>query len=36
VVVASEPISHEDWREVPESSVYRVNEHFMLESEMLA
>jgi glutamine amidotransferase len=35
VVVASEPISHEDWREVPERSVYRVNEHFRLESEPL-
>ena len=35
VVVASEPISHEDWREVPECSVYRVSEHFRLESEPL-
>jgi len=35
VVVASEPISHEDWREVPDRSVYRVNEHFRLESERL-
>ena len=35
VVVASEPISHEDWREVPERSVYWVSEHFRLESEPL-
>jgi predicted glutamine amidotransferase len=35
VIVASEPISHEDWREVPERSVYRVSEQFRLESEPL-
>ncbi len=35
VVVASEPISHEDWREVPERSVYRVSEHFKLERQPL-
>ena len=35
VVVASEPISQEDWREVPERSVYRVNENFTLETEPL-
>lgn len=35
VVVASEPISHENWHEVPERSVYRVSEHFSLESEPL-
>lgn len=35
VVVASEPISHENWREVPERSVYRVSEHFRFESEPL-
>jgi predicted glutamine amidotransferase len=35
VVVASEPISHEDWREVPERSVYQVNENFRLETEPL-
>ena len=35
VVVASEPISHEDWRDVPECSVYRVSEHFKLKSEPL-
>jgi predicted glutamine amidotransferase len=35
VVAASEPISHEDWREVPERSVYRVSEQFRLESEPL-
>ena len=35
VVVASEPISHEGWREVPERSVYWVSEDFGLESEPL-
>lgn len=35
VVVASEPISREDWREVPENSVYRVSEQFRFESEPL-
>jgi predicted glutamine amidotransferase len=35
VVVASEPISHEEWREVPERSVYRVCENLKLESELL-
>ncbi len=35
VVVASEPISHEDWREVPERSVYRVSENLTLDSEPL-
>jgi len=35
VVVASEPVSHEDWREVRENSVYRVSEHFLFESEPL-
>jgi glutamine amidotransferase len=35
VVVASEPISHESWREIPECSVYQVNEHFRFESEPL-
>ena len=35
VVVASEPISHEDWREVPERSVYRVNQNFRLETKPL-
>lgn len=35
VVVASEPISDEDWREVPERSVYRVSEQFRLVSEAL-
>ena len=35
VVVASEPISHEDWREVPERSVYRVSDHFRFESAPL-
>ncbi len=35
VVVASEPISHEDWREVPEASVYRVTDRFELEIEPL-
>ncbi len=35
VVVASEPISQEDWREVPEQSIYRVSERFRLESEPL-
>lgn len=35
VIVASEPISHEHWREVPEDSIYRVNEDFKLESEPL-
>ncbi len=35
VVVASEPISHENWREVPECSVYRASEYFRLESEPL-
>lgn len=32
VVVASEPISHEHWREVPERSVYRVSEDFRFDS----
>lgn len=32
VVVASEPISHEKWREVPERCVYRVTKHFEFES----
>ena len=32
VAVASEPISHEDWREARENSVYRVSEHFLFES----
>jgi predicted glutamine amidotransferase len=31
VVVASEPISHENWREIPESSAYLVTKHFDLE-----
>lgn len=31
VVVASEPIGHEDWREIPEKSVYLVTEDFNLE-----
>ena len=35
VIVASEPISREDWCEVPEGSVYRVTEHFKLESHKL-
>jgi len=35
VVVASEPISNENWREVPEHCVYRVSEHFRFESEPL-
>jgi glutamine amidotransferase len=35
VIVASEPISRENWREVPERSVYRVSERFRLESEPL-
>ena len=34
-MVASEPISHEDWREVPANSVHRVSEHFLFESEPL-
>ena len=33
VVVASEPISHEDWREVPEQSVYRITPDMRLHSE---
>jgi len=35
VVVASEPISRENWREVPERSVYRVNEQFRFASQPL-
>lgn len=35
VVVASEPISHENWREIPESSVYLVTEDFDLEIKSL-
>ena len=36
-MVASAPISHEDWREVPvpANSVHRVSEHFLFESEPL-
>ena len=35
VIVASEPISHEHWREVPEGSIYRVGADFTLEIEAL-
>jgi glutamine amidotransferase len=35
-LVASEPISHETWHEVPEGSVYRVNEDFRIELTELA
>jgi predicted glutamine amidotransferase len=35
VVIASEPISHECWQEIPEASVYRVNERFQLEIKPL-
>lgn len=35
VIVASEPISHESWREVPENSVYRVTDDLRLEIEPL-
>ncbi len=31
VIVASEPIGHEDWHEVPEKSVYLVTEDFNME-----
>lgn len=36
VIVASEPISHETWREVPDESVYRVDEDFGLHIEPLS
>jgi glutamine amidotransferase len=35
LIVASEPISHEDWREVPDSSVYRVSPDYELEARPL-
>ena len=35
VVLASEPISHERWREVPEGSIYRVGQDCRIASEML-
>ncbi len=35
VVIASEPISHEHWSEVPERSVYRVGHDFRLTIEEL-
>ena len=35
VVVASESITHEDWREVPEGSVYSVTPAFRLHLEKL-
>lgn len=35
VIVASEPISHEHWREVRDASVYRVTADFTLEVEPL-
>jgi len=35
VIVASEPISHECWQEVPENSVYRVADGLRLEIEAL-
>jgi glutamine amidotransferase len=35
VIVASEPISHEDWCEVPDGSIYRVREDFRLQIEPL-
>ncbi len=35
VVVASEPISHEDWHEMPEHSVYEVGADFKLKIEQL-
>lgn len=35
VVVASEPISHERWQEIPEASVYRVNARYQLDIEPL-
>ena len=35
VIVASEPISHEGWRRVPDQSVYRVSEDLRLQVEPL-
>lgn len=35
VVIASEPISHERWQEIPEPSVYRVNADYGLDIEPL-
>ncbi len=35
VVVASEPISHEDWEEVPERSVYSISEDMRLHIDPL-
>lgn len=33
VIIASEPISHEHWREVPEGSVFQVGDDYTLEME---
>jgi predicted glutamine amidotransferase len=35
VVVASEPISHEDWQEVPDGSVYRIDSDYRLDCRQL-
>lgn len=35
VVVASEPISHEDWREAPDHSIYQIGEDLKLRIEEL-
>ncbi|MBM3551409.1 MAG: class II glutamine amidotransferase [Alphaproteobacteria bacterium] len=35
VIVASEPISHENWRETPQDSVYEITPDFTLRAERL-
>ena len=36
VVIASEPISHEEWHEVPDGSVYRIDPDYRLELHSIA